>query len=328
MLGKMVFKKRGFTSFWPFKPGHLCSTAEWPKRENNTTPPPLFIALDNFFLHCFMNEIREDPSASAIIIPENYPVWTEETKQFLAEVLFERVSVSALCFVPTPLVVLAAVHKCSGIVVDFGASGIRISSAHKGILCSPENALVLPYGGNAIVEWTFKELKKKVFNITFDVAEDIVKKYATVSLNPDNQKTSLKDELYHRENIKILIDSNIRTTGPEGIFSPSITGHSGLGLIQAIIHVFCTCKPEFRSEISTVVISGGPSCIPNLKERLKQDLSKVLPDLNVLQVPHPTIGPHFGAAAICQAGIAGATKENYKERGVHCFWPEDAPTRW
>jgi len=259
-------------------------------------------------------------------VPENFPVWTEETKQFLAEVLFDRISVSAFCFIPTPLLVLAAVHKCSGLVVDFGASGIRIASVYKGILCNPENAQVLPYGGNAIVDWTLQELKKRGHNISFDIAEDIVKKYSIVSLNYDAQKSSHKEQ--HYELGKIPVDSILRTTGPEGMFCPSITGYSGLGLIQAIMHVYYSCKPEFRPELSSVVISGGPSCIENLKERLQQDLSKVLPELQVIQVPHPALGPHEGAAVISQAGIAGATQENYKERGVYCMWPDDTPTRW
>jgi hypothetical protein len=60
-----------------------------------------------------------------------------------------------------------------------------------------------------------------------------------------------------------------------------------------------------------------------LKERLQLDISKVLPELQVIAVPNPQIGSHYGTAILSQTGIAGATMDNYQERGVHCAWQRE-----
>jgi len=170
-----------------------------------------------------MNEIREDPESSGIVIPENYPIWTDESKRALADVLFNKINVMAVCFVPVPIAVLASINKTTGLVVDFGASGVRICAVNERTLNKQENTVVLPYGGSNVATVVHQELKKRGIDVPLSVAEDIVIKHRQIVMNYEKEKDTLPEVLYENYGFTIKIDSQLRCIGPETFFSPSVT---------------------------------------------------------------------------------------------------------
>ncbi len=79
-----------YESFALFASGALAASSTW-QRTAVATPPPLNTALEHFFLHLVMNELREDPGTSPVLVAHNAGGWSEQQRRQVADILLNKV---------------------------------------------------------------------------------------------------------------------------------------------------------------------------------------------------------------------------------------------
>lgn len=91
------------------------------------------------------------------------------------------------------------------------------------------------------------------------------------------QEEQKRRELEEMER-QVLSVSTERFTVPEILFRPSDIGVEYLGIAEAIVQSIDACDPIYRAALyQNIVLTGGTMKIPNLKERLEQELRSLAP---------------------------------------------------
>jgi actin-related protein len=86
---------------------------------------------------------------------------------------------------------------------------------------------------------------------------------------------------------------------PEVLFQPTLLGVGDKGLTDAVIEVLRRVDTSVRAELaSNIVLSGGGSMLPGLKNRLENDVNNQMPHLTikVYELEHPVYSSWLGAA--------------------------------
>jgi len=104
---------------WPFASGGY------------TGDPKLDLWMDDWFTYAIMNELREDPSENNLIIVENVPGWNAEGRAKIVQSIQSN-QWQGLQFIPASILTLRTLGFTSGLVVDFGASGVRVNAVVNG----------------------------------------------------------------------------------------------------------------------------------------------------------------------------------------------------
>lgn len=91
------------------------------------------------------------------------------------------------------------------------------------------------------------------------------------------QEDKKRRELEEMER-QVLSVSTERFAVPEVLFRPSDIGIEYLGIAEAIVQSIEACDPIYRAAMyQNIVLTGGTMKIPNLKERLEQELRSLAP---------------------------------------------------
>jgi len=104
----------------------------WPFASGGYTGDPKFdLWMDDWFTYAIMNELREDPSENNLLIIENVPGWTDEGRAKISQSV-QSAQFLGLQFIPASILTLRTLGLTSGLVVDFGASGVRVNAVVDG----------------------------------------------------------------------------------------------------------------------------------------------------------------------------------------------------
>jgi len=104
---------------WPFASGGY------------TADPKLDVWMEDWFTYAVMNELREDPSENNLIVVENVPGWTDASRAKIAQTIQSNQWLG-IQFIPSSILTLRTLGLTSGLVVDFGASGVRVNAVVDG----------------------------------------------------------------------------------------------------------------------------------------------------------------------------------------------------
>ncbi|OQR95767.1 hypothetical protein THRCLA_07584 [Thraustotheca clavata] len=109
-------------------------------------------------------------------------------------------------------------------------------------------------------------------------------------------------------------------TVPEILFHPSDIGLDQAGLHGGIVEAISACPEHFQSLLyQNIILTGGTSQLPNLKERLEKELRPLVPAEYLIQF-HTTNDPIGAVWKGCQALASSGsmpivTKAEYQEHG-------------
>ncbi len=229
----------------------------------------------------------------------NYPVlYTEppfvqrETKEYIARVLYETHRVKSLIMIPTPILSLFSVGLTTGIVIESG-DGITWVCPILGGEIVDQAVQKLTLAGTDVNQHLKNLLMREGINIESSAVDEIIKeikeKNCFFSLDPEHPPKL--DETFSftmPDGSNINIPNYIFHEAPEVLFKPNLLGYNILNIPQAVINSLQGIDKYYWSDLLFhIMISGGNLSYSGFEERLRLELTRLIPQLG--KIPKPKI---------------------------------------
>ena len=223
---------------------------------------------------------------------------TELEKNRLRQIFFGVFNFPELLFLSESQAILSTLQKTSGVIVNMGESNTYISTIFHGFT----NIMArdsFPIAGYDITNYFLNSIltKKKEIFLEKWLAKEIKEKTSLCVLNPKEEIKQIKKGFTNYDQIINFPDGNSmeinyeRFMLAEPFFDPRIIHIDYIGIGEAIANVIKTWDRENWEElISNIILSGGGSLIPGLKERLAIEMTdyfsdKIKSNIKVIAVP-------------------------------------------
>ena len=136
-----------------------------------------------------------------------------------------------------------------------------------------------------------------------------------------NNPTTLEKVYQTPEGEEIKINDE-QFIAHECLFQPYMIGKEIDALHESIIEAISSCDMNLHRDLyNNIILTGGSSNFPGLKERLKQEISKNLPqsiNVNIYTNPESDLSPWIGGSIVGSLpsfSQIAVTKEQYIEHG-------------
>ncbi|XP_075395371.1 actin-related protein T1-like [Tenrec ecaudatus] len=234
--------------------------------------------MEKVWQHLFECELGVTPSEQPVLMTE--PSLTpSQSREKMAEVMFENFKVPAFYLSNQAVVVLYASASVTGLVVDSGhgvTCTVPVFEGH----ALPHAVSTLNVSGNDLTEYLTWILLTRGYShysaINKAVVEDIKEKLCYVALDPG--KEPKKSRCEPRKEYR-LPDGNVIYFGdqlyqvPEALFTPSQMDFRSPGITEMIINSIMKCDTDIQSSLfKGIVLSGGTTLLSGFKERLFKEL--------------------------------------------------------
>jgi len=282
--------------------------------------------------HIFNNELRIFPEDRHITLTKKSLQPKKFTKQ-VCESMFESHRVGELSMVNSDIQILNSTGRTTGVVVDMGTSQVMITPIVDGM---PQFHAIrrLEVGGRDVTEHFQKLLENSfsgIFKFRSAAEVDIVRRLKETacivapSEEDSRQVSEQSTKCYGLPDGQDIRIGSERVRAAEVLFSPGLTG-SKLedGLSAKLVTSVSQCDIHVRTDLwRNVLVVGGCSMLPGLKERLELELMQRLPKSVEVRVLMPE-GRQCAAwrAASISTIIEGAqnpvmTRKDYEEHGAN-----------
>ncbi|MFX1260102.1 MAG: hypothetical protein ACFFAN_19815 [Promethearchaeota archaeon] len=214
---------------------------------------------------------------------------TDLEKAKLQQLFFKFFKFPLILFLPESQAILSTLQKTSGVIVNMSESNTYISTIFHGFTNIMARD-IFPIAGNELTN-NFLNLvlteKGSGRNLYLNkiLAKEIKEKTALCVLNPKLEEKKIKEGLKKYNQVINFPDGSSleinseRFMITEPLFDPSLIHIDYISLDQAIANVIKTWDRENWEELlSSIILSGGGSLIPGLKERLEKALEKHFPE--------------------------------------------------
>ncbi len=246
--------------FYPIKNGRIINWSHFEK------------IIDYFFY-----KLRADPSLVNVLYTF-HPNLVLDNLERIFELFLGYYKCKAFYPVLDSLCTLYSGGFKSGLVVEIGDSSTRIVPVYEGYKI--DYAInVLETGGQTLTRYMEKLLSSIGFSVDSSVKRDLVRvlkeKACFVSLDykEDLKKSEQYKKQYSLPDGSTIALSKERFMLPEVLFNPSIISLEHLSLSKAIMEVIDSCDVDIRSKLlNNIILSGGSSMFPNLKNRIYKEL--------------------------------------------------------
>ena len=229
----------------------------------------------------------------------NYPVlYTEppfvqrETKEYIARVLYETHKVKSLIMIPTPILSLFSVGLTTGTVIESGDGITWICPILSGEIVD-QSVQKLTIAGTDVNQHLKNLLMREGINIESSAVDEIIKeikeKNCFFALDPEHPpKLDENFSFTMPDGSNINIPSYIFHEAPEVLFKPNLLGYNILNIPQAVINSLQGIDKYYWSDLlSHIMISGGNLSYSGFEERLRWELTQLIPQLG--KIPKPKI---------------------------------------
>lgn len=243
-------------------------------------------ALENLWEHTWRNVLGVEQEELPVLIADNLPLGqiSYPSRQWTAEVMFEKLKVKSLAIFNTSVLSLFSTGRTRGLVVESG-EGItqavpvfegyaiphaifKMQVAGQDITSRVQAMMLKDFGADQASNLrVMQKLKEKVCRVA--------PSYQSGMQGPDAVDEESKSFELPDSNI-IKISKQLRTGSPEVLFGD---GDSSLPSVQKICYdAVTTCDLDFRQDlVRSLVIAGGTSMLPGLAPRLRTELASILP---------------------------------------------------
>ncbi len=260
----------------------------------------------NFAFHF---DLRVDPRDHPLILTEP-PLNPRSNKEIMTEIMFDTFHVPALYIADEALLSLYASSLTSGCVVDIGKEITTIVPIHDRIPIT--NAIKkVDFGGKDISLYLKKlmDQKGKFFSTSggLEGVIDIKENLCYLALDPDKElllskKDNKMEESYSLTDGQTIIVGIERFLAPECIFDPSVIGKTIDPLDEMIVEVISSCDRGIQQKLyKNIILSGGSTMFPGLKERLIKEIKEKFPrynDLKIIAPPYRKISSWIGGSIL------------------------------
>ncbi len=242
--------------------------------------------------YIFYSLLRIENLSSYPVLYTEPPFVQRETKEYIARVLFETHRVKSLIMIPTPILSLFSVGLTTGIVVESGDGTTWVCPILSGEIVD-QSVQKLTLAGTDVNQHLKNLLMREGINIESSAVDEIIKdikeKNCFFALDP--QHPPKVDESYSftmPDGSNINIPNYIFHEAPEVLFKPNLLGYNILNIPQAVINSIQGIDKYYWSDIlSHIMISGGNLSYSGFEERMRLELTQLIPQLG--KIPKPKI---------------------------------------
>jgi actin beta/gamma 1 len=294
-------------------------------------------AMEKIWHFTFYNDLRVNPSEHPILLTEP-PLNPRKNREKMAEIMFETFNVPAMYVSMQAVLSLYASGRTTGLVVDSGDGVTHIVPIYEGFaLTHAINRVDL--GGRDITEYLRRLLRQRGYSLVSsaerEIVRDIKEKLCYVALEPEKEMklaekvTEMQKEYVLPDGEKVVIGAE-RFLAPEVFFNPGVIGMEATPLDESIVDSIRKCDVDLRRELyANIVLSGGSTMFPGLKERLEKEIKELTPeevDVKIIAPPERQYSVWMGGSILSSLKTfqkLWITNKEYKEQGssvIHrCF---------
>lgn len=288
--------------------------------------------------HCFLNELRIDPSKKAVMLTEP-PLNPRNNREKMMEVFFESFGVQGFYVGMQAVLALYSTGELTGVVFDSGDGVTHIVPVFEGYaLC--DSIPRVDIAGRDITEHLIKLLTERgIFMRTTaekEVTREIKEKLCYVALDYEKEleesfKSSHIEKNYELPDGQSITIGNERFRAPEVLFQPSLIGLDVQGVHESADWSIKRCDLDIRKALySNIFLSGGSTMYPGISERLTKELASRAPSsvkVRVRASPDRKFSVWIGGSILSslpsfqQSWVLREEYEEYGSRIVHrkCF---------
>ena len=280
------------------------------KKENN------YNIFSKFFHYYYqqLNIQSEYQNKQSIIVISPF-FMTDLEKNKLEQIFFRDLNFPYLLFLSESQAILQTLKKTTGVVVNMGESNTYFSTIFHGFT----NIMArdtFPIAGKDLTNHFLNMIltrkgSKENFYLDKWLAKEIKDKYSLCVLDAEGENNSIKDGLTnYDQKINFPDGSSLKINEErfmlsEPLFNPRLIHIDYFGLDEAIVKVIKSWDRENWEELlPNIILAGGGSLIPGLKERLKLELTKYFSEkirdkINVFAVSGRENMSWIGASILC-----------------------------
>jgi len=252
-------------------------------------------AMEKIWHYTFHNDLRVNPSEHPVLLTEA-PLNPERNREKMAEILFETFNCPAMYVSMQAVLSLYASGRTTGLVIDAGDGVIHIVPIYEGFAISHAISRI-DIAGRDITEYLRRLLRQRGHALTSsaerEIVRDIKERLCYVALDPEKE-LKLAEKVSGMEKQYTLPDGETITVGaerflaPEAFFNPATLGKEEQPLDDAVYKAVQDCDIDLRKELyQNIVLSGGSTMFPGLKERLHKELTELVPENVEIRIVAP-----------------------------------------
>ncbi|MFX1537359.1 MAG: actin, cytoplasmic 2 [Promethearchaeota archaeon] len=238
-------------------------------------------AMEKIWHYTFYNDLRINPSEHPVLLTEP-PLNPTRNREKMEEILFETFNIPALYISNQSVLALYASGRTTGVVVDVGGAVTTIVPIYEGF---PITHAIdrIDLGGKEITEYLGRLLRQRGYYLTHrEILREIKEKNCYVALDPEREfdkKTSITKRPYILPSGETIIIGYESFLATEAFFNPSVLGRDHQSLSEAIFESIQNTGIDIRRELyQNIVLSGGSTMFPGMKERLQKELIDMVPE--------------------------------------------------
>ncbi|XP_016074710.1 PREDICTED: actin-related protein T2 [Miniopterus natalensis] len=238
-------------------------------------------SMEHLWRHLFEWELGVRASDRPVLMTEP-SLNPRETREKMAEVMFEKFQVPAFYLSDQAVLALYASACVTGLVVDSG-DGVTCTVPIFEGYSLPHAVTKLYVAGRDITEHLTRLLQAsgRAFPCVLNKAlvEDIKEKLCYVALEPEKELSRRPEEVLREYK---LPDGNVIQIGdqlfqaPEALFAPEQLGIQNPGLSKMVSYSITKCDAEIQNMLyGEIVLSGGTTLFQGLDDRLLKELEQL-----------------------------------------------------
>ncbi len=293
--------------------------------------------MERIWHYTFYSDLRVDPSEHPVLLTEA-PLNPRLNREKIAEIMFETFNVPALYVATQAILSLYASGRITGCVLDIGDGVSHVVPIFEGFALSHAIERI-DLAGRDITQYLQRLLRQKGYTFTSsaekEIVRDIKEKLCYVAMDPEKE-LMLSKKIAGMEKSYMLPDGEVINVGierflaPECFFNPSVLGKELEPLDDVLVDAINACDVDLRRELfSNIVLSGGSTMFPGIKERLSKEIKELIPDsvdVRILSPPERMYSVWIGGSILSSLKTFSRmwiTRREYKEMGpsvIHrCF---------
>ena len=293
-------------------------------------------AMEKIWYYTFFNDLRVDPAEHPVLLTEP-PLNPVSNREKMAELMFNTFNAPAVYISMQAILSLYSSGRTTGIVIDAGDGVTHIVPVYEGFAISHAIQRT-DIGGRDITDYLRRLLRQRGYSLTSsaerEIVKDIKEKYCYIALDPTKEQKLAEtmegmEKAYTLPDGETLTISTERFMAPEMFFNPGLIGSEEQSLHEQVYQAVQACDIDLRRDLySNIVLSGGSTMFPGLKERMHKELVDLVPEtieVKIFAPPERRYSVWIGGAILSSLKSFAKmwlTKQEYEEVGpssVHRF---------
>ncbi|MBA7523229.1 Bacterial actin-related protein [subsurface metagenome] len=286
-------------------------------------------AMERIWHYTFYNDLRVNPNEHPVLLTEP-PLNKNQNKEKMAELMFDTFNVPAMYISMQAILSLYASGRTTGIVVDSGDGVTHIVPVYEGFAI--HHAIHRSdIGGRDVTDYLRRLLRQRGYSLSSsaerEIVRDIKERLCYVALDPEKE-LRLAEKVSGMEKTYTLPDGETLTIGaerfmaPELFYNPGAIGSEENPLDDLIYRSIQSCDIDLRRDLyANIVLSGGSTMFPGLKERLHKEITELVPEtieIKIIAPPERRYSVWIGGSILSSLKTftkLWVTKKEYQESG-------------